>query len=127
MAPIIIVLMAVINANYEIISADVGTNGRVSDGGVFSNTTFGTAFKQNTLNFPKPSKPQFASNELPYVLVGDDAFQLTENLMKPYPHTSLSPQERIFNYRLSRARRIVENVFGILVARFGVLKNTICN
>ena len=39
--------MAVVNANYEFISADVGTNGRVSDGGVFSNSSFGAAFKQN--------------------------------------------------------------------------------
>lgn len=122
-----IVLMAVVNSNYEIIAADVGTNGRVSDGGVFSNSSFGTAFKQGLLKIPKPSKPPLGSVELPYTLVGDDAFQLTENFMKPYPHTSLSPQERIFNYRLSRARRIVENVFGMMVARFGILQGSISN
>ncbi|CAH1974691.1 unnamed protein product [Acanthoscelides obtectus] len=45
------------------------------------------------------------------------------NLMKPYPgqHDKRS-KERIFNYRLSRTRRIVENVFWILSAVFCVLR-----
>ncbi|XP_057654402.1 putative nuclease HARBI1 [Diorhabda carinulata] len=34
------VLMAIANANYELIMIDVGTNGRVSDGGVIKNTKF---------------------------------------------------------------------------------------
>jgi hypothetical protein len=35
-----LVLMAIANANYEFIYCDIGTNGRVSDGGVIENTTF---------------------------------------------------------------------------------------
>ena len=40
--------------------------------------------------------------------------------MKPYPEKKSSHEQRIFNYRLSRARRIVENAFGILASRFGI-------
>ena len=62
------------------------------------------------------------------VIVGDDAFPLKTYLMKPYPGANLTYDEKIYNYRLSRARRISENGFRILVSRFRVFeKPTACN
>jgi hypothetical protein len=56
-------------------------------------------------------------------LVGDDAFPLKSYLMNSYKNYNrpLTQEEIIFNYRLSRARRIIENAFGILVSRFRFL------
>lgn len=46
--------------------------------------------------------------------------------MKPYPYRNQSEMpNRVYNYRLSRARRIVENVFGLIANRFRILRRAI--
>jgi len=47
-----IVLMAIANADYEFIMVDIGSNGRVSDAGVFSNTLFYKNFQEKKLKIP---------------------------------------------------------------------------
>lgn len=51
---------------------------------------------------------------MPYAFVGDEAFGLSTNMLRPYAGKCLPVHKRIFNYRLSRARRHVECAFGIL-------------
>lgn len=61
---------------------------------------------------------------LPFVFIGDEAFQLRTNFMRPYPgcQTKNDIDCKIFNYRLSRARQTVECAFGILSARWRIYK-----
>ena len=114
-----IVLMAVADAGYKFIVVDVGAYGRQSDGSVFANSVFGKMLKRQQLPLPSDEPlPGCTAPKLLYVFVADEAFPLVENLMRPYPGTGLSREHTIFNYRLSRARRVVENAFGILATRF---------
>ena len=46
-------------------------------------------------------------------------------MMKPLGRRGLPVAKRVFNYRLSRVRRIVENGFGILANRWGCLLTTL--
>lgn len=120
-----IVLLALVDANYKFIYVDVGTNGRISDGGVFRNSSLANALQDDFLGLPAPRLMNDGESLLPYVIVADDAFPLKVNMLKPYPFRGLSKEKRIFNYRLCRARRIVENAFGILANRFRVLLSPI--
>lgn len=120
-----IVLMAIVGANYEFIYIDVGANGRLSDGGVYENCDFATALNQNSLNLPNDRPLPGTEDPLPYVIIADAAFPLQRHIMKPYPFKNMTHEQRIFNYRLSRGRRVVENAFGILANRFRVLLHPI--
>jgi hypothetical protein len=119
-----IVLFAVVDAD-NFIFADVGCQGRISDGGVFKNCKLWKKLATNSLSLPEESNLPERSKKIPYVFLGDEAFALSENIMKPFSSTHHKRSaERIFNYRLSRARRVVENVFGICSAVFRVLRKS---
>ncbi|KAK4875957.1 hypothetical protein RN001_012379 [Aquatica leii] len=118
-----IVLFALVDANYNFVFADVGCQGRISDGGVFKNSLLWKKIESNTLAFPEPAVLPGRQKIIPFVMLADDAFALHEHVLKPYAgmHNKGS-LERIFNYRLSRARRVVENAFGIVSVVFRVLR-----
>lgn len=116
-----IVLMAIADAEYKFLYIDVGCNGRVSDGGVFGKSTFQNALDNNTLGLPPPQSLTGRELDVPYLLAADDAFRMQKHILKPYPGRNLSAGQRIFNYRLSRARRVVENAFGIMTKKFQIL------
>ncbi|XP_065281939.1 uncharacterized protein [Dermacentor albipictus] len=94
------------------------------DAGVWQTTPLQEALEGNKANLPDHVEVG-PGLFLPPVFVADDAFPIGKNLMKPYGGSSLSGGQRIFNYRLSRARRVVENAFGILANRFRFLLTTI--
>lgn len=122
-----IVLLALVDANNKFIAVDIGSFGREGDAGIFSKCEMGKAIRNKTFDFPQPSKIPGTDIISPYVVLGDEAFPLLENLMKPFCRNQslVDRSKAIFNYRLSRARRIVENAFGILAQRFRIYNTPI--
>ena len=112
-------LIALVDHEYRFTYIDIGQYGSNSDGAVFKDSEFGRGFLNDQLDVLNPVHfPNFpASGPVPYCFVADEAFPLRCDLMRPVPRGTacLSQDELVFNYRLSRARRIVENAFGILV------------
>lgn len=110
--------MAISDAKYCFVMLDIGAEGRQSDGGVFRRSEIGISFENINMNLPEPSQVEANGPVLPYVLVADEAFALTSYMMRPFPRSKhLDLRKKVFNYRLSRARRVVENAFGMLAAR----------
>ena len=120
------VLLAIADATYKFIAFDFGTNGKVSDGGVLRNTSFMRKLDANELHIPKERTVDNSTRTLPYVFLGDNAFPLRTDMLKPFQQCDLNCiEKKVYNYRVSRARRIVENVFGILAARFRIFHTAI--
>ena len=119
-----IILLAVVDANYKFLYIEVGAPGSAGDSGTWRDCSLGHAVEENRAGLPEPEPLHGIDVDMPYSLVGDDAFALRNWMMKPYPSRQLTREQRIFNYRLSRALRIVENAFGILANRFRCLLTT---
>lgn len=78
-----VVFIGVTNANYELIYVDVGTNGRISYGGVIKKTQCNDKLTHGSLKTPGPEELNEIDTVLPYVFVDED-FSLRPDFMKPY-------------------------------------------
>ena len=119
-----IILMALVDGDYKFIWLDVGQPGSAGDAQVFNRSELKECIEDGSAGFPEPDPLPGDDTDVAYFIAADDAFALKTWLMKPYSKRLLTITERVFNYRLSRARRIVENAFGILASRFQVLLTT---
>ncbi|XP_051156182.1 uncharacterized protein LOC127278490 [Leptopilina boulardi] len=118
-------LLAVCDADYKFIAIDVGGRGRESDGGVLRKSNLGEMIFEGSLNLPPPSEIFPGGPVVPYYCVADEAFPLHPNIMRPFPGRStgrLPFSQKVFNYRLSRARRTIENAFGILSSQWRIFR-----
>ncbi|KAJ8353280.1 hypothetical protein SKAU_G00208490 [Synaphobranchus kaupii] len=120
-----IVLMALVDHRYCFTVVEIGSHGSSSDGGIFRSSDLGKALQRGDLHLPGPRPLPGTEQPVPHVIVGDEAFPLQNNLMRPYPGRQLDEPRRIFNYRLSRARRVVENSFGILASKWEIYQRRI--
>lgn len=86
-----IVLMAIVNAQYEFLYVDVGKNGRISDGGVLGETTFFRHLISDRLKLPDSTE---TTSNLNFVFIGDEAFALHDHILKPFPQRDLTHERR---------------------------------
>jgi hypothetical protein len=105
----------VADADYGVISVELGDYSPSSDSDVFNNSEFGKLLESNKLNIPDP---RFLSNDseqlyMLFVLVGGEAFALSLQVIWPYSNKLLTCFKRIYNCRLSRGRGLAERNLGI--------------
>ena len=113
-----IVLLAICDVHYIFNFINIGDYGSNNDSGVLENSDVGKAFANNSLGVPDPAPVGDCDIPIPYFIIGDDIIALKTWLQHSFPGRSkLSEAQQIFHYHLSRARRVIENTFGILRAR----------
>ncbi|GIY13493.1 nuclease harbi1-like protein [Caerostris darwini] len=66
------------------------------------------AIEYKKINIPNGAALPSTKKVMSFIFVGDEAFALKK---RPFPGNNLPKERRIFNYRLSRPRRCVENAF----------------
>lgn len=108
--------------------SSISSAGCQSDGAVWTNSTFGLAMNADEIDFPPPKNIPGTNVILPLTFVADEAFPLGIHIMRPYARSyrNFGDAERVFNYRLSRARRVIENTFGIMSSRWRILRRDMC-
>ncbi|XP_056378939.1 uncharacterized protein LOC130274527 [Hyla sarda] len=120
------ILIAFADAQYRLIAVDIGSYGRNNDSRVFKNSVMGRRIYSGEMGLPEPRAfPGTDGPPMPFVFIGDEAFQMCGNLLKPYSSRGLDQRKRIFNYRLSHARCYVECAFGIFVGKWRIFTRPI--
>ena len=104
-----IILLLVAGSNYNVIWADVGMNGRISNSGVLQRSKLGQMQEEGLLNLSVPEPLPVRSVPTPDVFIGDVAFALQPKFVKRFSRKNLILFTRICYYRFLRARQI----FGI--------------
>ncbi|KAJ8867521.1 hypothetical protein PR048_031323 [Dryococelus australis] len=100
---------------YRFLYIDVGAPGKASDSTTFKNTRLYTKLQRNKIKLPAPRPlSQQRLNQVPYVIIGDEGFGLSQCVLRPYGGRFFIVEKKVSNYRLTRARRYIECCFGIL-------------
>ncbi|XP_071995514.1 uncharacterized protein [Engystomops pustulosus] len=121
-----VVLLALADSDYKFIIVDIGAYGSSADAAVFRASRMGDRLRSNQLALPEPRcLPGSTGPPAPFVIVADEGFGLSRHVLRPFPWRGLDERRRIFNYRLTRARRYVECAFGILSSKWRVLHSSI--
>ena len=101
------------------------TPGSESDCGIYNDSPMFQGIQDGTIKLPPPEPLPNDNEDTPYFFIGDDAFPLRQHMLNPYSAPYLDNDQLVFNYWLSRARRVVENLFGIMASRLWCLLQTL--
>lgn len=77
-------LLALVDAQYKFIAVDIGSYGREGDAGTFLKSNLGKRILSEQYNLPDPARIPETDLIQQHVILGDEAFALHKNLMKPY-------------------------------------------
>nr|XP_054756798.1 uncharacterized protein LOC129262832 [Lytechinus pictus]XP_054763823.1 uncharacterized protein LOC129270469 [Lytechinus pictus] len=115
-----VILQAVCDHKYMFTDIMVGWPGRCHDARVLANSSFHRRAENGEL-LPNMTR-NINGQDVPLMILGDPAYPLLPWLMKGFADNGrLTEDQTNFNYRLSRARMVIEGSFGRLKGRWRCL------
>ena len=79
-----VVLIALVDADYKFIWADIGGMGSASDAQIYNASELKECVEDGSLGFLDPEPLPNHNLDVPYFFIGDDVFALRPDMMKPY-------------------------------------------
>ncbi|XP_033104551.1 protein ANTAGONIST OF LIKE HETEROCHROMATIN PROTEIN 1-like [Anneissia japonica] len=115
-----VIIQAVVDHKLKFTDTNVGWPGKVHDAMVFRNSSLFERGESGRL-FPR-STVQMGGTDVPIFIIGDPAYTLLPWLMKRFSQRgNVDRRHLVFNYKLSKARMVVEQAFGNLKGRWRIL------
>ncbi|XP_073527026.1 recQ-mediated genome instability protein 1 isoform X3 [Phyllobates terribilis] len=116
-----VLFLALVDSRYHFVAVHTMADGSTTDARMLSATRSGQQILTAHLSLPNPRPlPGSAGLPVPFVIVADEAFAVTKNVLRPFSKRGLDTRRRIYNNRLSRARHHVNCTFGILSSKWRV-------
>ena len=113
-----IVLQGLVDYRYCFLDVFVGWPGSMHDAHVFAHSSLYLKLSTGEL-LPHSKAITYNGVEIPLYIIGNFAYPLETWLMKPFSqNAAVTPQIKRYNYRISRARIVVECAYGRLKARW---------
>ncbi len=110
-----VVLMSMVDAKYRFVWVSCGYPGNSHDSIILQSTSIWSSIKDGKF------LPHFSQKEdgvhIPPLVLCDSPFPFDSFFLKPYRNAVLTKEQRFFNYRLRRARMVVEGAYGQLKGR----------
>ena len=109
-------MMGLVDSNYRFIWGTCGFHGNSHDAIIFQSTKLRSDIRER--EFLSPIAQDIGGVTVPLIVLGDSAFPFQTWLMKPYGNAVVTPKQRYFNYRLSRARMATAGCYGQMKGRW---------
>jgi hypothetical protein len=119
-------IIALVDNKKRLLDVEIGWPGSVADSRIFDNSYLSNTYETTLAELgttPLATGDGIEEN-IPAFILGDSAYRNSRYLVTTFKVTECNadPSVRHLNHRLSKARYIVENTFGLLKGRFQVFE-----